>query len=275
MTFTPFGCTLRKYALQKAGRHNVAPGLLRYLSPLNPAMYDIEKDASPYLTHKLHGKADSVAEIVVGKWGGELNIIFHVYAHATMQQWINAELLRRRTPNADPKPAVLLFDEFWREVDTLLWQAARKWDPIDSPGRVSAAMGVWAPNDPHRPSFVNSLLKMAVRATLVEYRTPAPAAPTEEADPVVPSFEPLRPEEKAQSAHAYLSTTDKPKTKPKKTRSTAEGHSAPAVIVPAQPELTLDDFPDILPSNFKLPRKLYKVRVRNTEFVRSWFSFYS
>jgi hypothetical protein len=145
----------------------------------------------------------------------------------------------------------MTFDAMWCEVDRSLWATARSLDRLGEPGRVAKELGLVDPYDPNKPSFTANIYRLFELSEANRQREAVvvSVAPVAEA---VPMATPI--DSAAKSGHAFISETKDSRPKDKaKTRGTpvldkdeASGDCE---------ENGLQQFPDVLPAEFKLGKK--------------------
>jgi hypothetical protein len=154
------------------------------------------------------------------------------------------------------------FDEMWLTFDTTFWALSGQLDRPGEAGTVAKHFGLFNPADPGRPTLAKSLVKHPnpVRPKQVQVECTSV--------PVAPLAVPLNPEqnatERAKSGHSYISETQELRNKGKvKTRKAPETGHAEAIPPPArnlfEDEEDAINFPDALPTEFKLGKKVMKV----------------
>lgn len=151
------------------------------------------------------------------------------------------------------------FDSIWSKADRILWDAAKRLDRKDEPGRVAKGLGLIDPEDPNRPSFSFTLFK-TFRDICQDEAEVAPATTSMPSAEAIPVATPV--ESAARSGHAYWSETkdNRPKEKTK-----TRGITVPDEIVIPEDDAEDDgdgdsqQFPDALPTQFKLGRRQIKV----------------
>ncbi|KAJ7591521.1 hypothetical protein C8J56DRAFT_935771 [Mycena floridula] len=236
---TPFGTNLRKCALEKAG-NQMHPGMFKYLCPLDPQKLDLVTALTKPVTYKAFGQACTLDSYIISQWHNN---------EIELGEAINDVIRHGRTLPV----LIAAFQTAWEFNDRILWNAAKYWDRPDQPGRVAREFGLLDPKDPNRPSYTRGLFQLLGETP----ETPAPAASVKEE--YVHSFPVAAAGEGIMSGHAYTKETEpsRPKNKSKTTGTT----EPTTVKAPPEPVLdqTLDDFPDILPRTFKLPKKILKV----------------
>ncbi|KAJ7583140.1 hypothetical protein C8J56DRAFT_953166 [Mycena floridula] len=235
---TPFGATLKMHALNIAG-DQILPGMYKYLCPLDPKKLGQVTASEKPVTFKPFGPASAFDVHVVSQWHNN---------EIALQDAINRVIILGDTPSV----RISSFEAMWEVNDRILWDTAKSWDRPNEPGRVAREFGLLDPDDPNRPTYAKGILKLLMGAT----ETPAPAASVKEPSEYVQSFLVAAPGEGVMSGHAYTkdSKDSGPKSKPKTT-----GTVKTVTEVKPDPDQTLDDFPDILPKTFKLPKKILKV----------------
>jgi len=140
-----------------------------------------------------------------------------------------------------------------------LWDVAKNFDRQDDPGRVAKEFGLIDPNDPEKPTYTNDVFKLLEARSQTAAISPVAPKPS----PFVDGF-PVATlnDSTVKSGHAFVSESEysKPKEKPK-TRGTAISDTAEDGV-----EEGIDDdeedsqsFPDVLPAQFKLGKRLMKV----------------
>lgn len=150
-----------------------------------------------------------------------------------------------------------MWDMIWDGFDQYIWNEAKKLERPGQAGRIAREYGLFDPRT-KRPSF-----QFGIGADLtpkeVGPATPAPASSTKEAEVL---FLPEVGLTTAQSGRSYLAgNTDTVKAKDK---AKTKGKPDPSLvnepkIDDIEHEDTLDEYPDFLPSNYKLGKKIVKV----------------
>ncbi|KAJ6626713.1 hypothetical protein B0H10DRAFT_1998248 [Mycena sp. CBHHK59/15] len=141
------------------------------------------------------------------------------------------------------------FDVMWETYDYVLWERSRP------------QFGLYDVDDPTRPTCTGFLLRELMERLLVTERDPVRNAGSVTTAPpvyITPS------QTVAQSGHAYLATAaPAPKDKSKTRKSSGVVHTAtPGVETVATGGLDEDadeEFPELLPSGYKLGKKVTKV----------------
>lgn len=158
------------------------------------------------------------------------------------------------------------YDEMWKGVDRLLWDAAAKMDRWGESGRTAKELNILYPDGPARPSYIQSLTQAAARLAGLnepppEQFTPGPAASTKEDR--IPAFDASVATGK--SGYSYAAESVPSKTK-EKTKGVADTTVQPIATEKNDESdwVTLDDYPDMLPSSYKLGKKVLKVRTMAT-----------
>lgn len=254
-----FGAKLCNHGALKC-LHEVSPPMILPISPIDFPKLEWE---SPDATH--YGKALTLYNSVAVTW---LKQVDEISMWDALGAWYSCG-------SPDSKLFVLrsmqIFDEMWLETDKVLWEAAKKLDRPEEPGRVAKDFGLVDPNDPERSSYMRSLHRKAFgdhRSKAA--RTPAPAPIPEEYIIPFPTTAPSEPS--VRSGHAHVKETDNLRPK-EKTKTKGTGNLIPISNVPVAAEdegQELDDYPDILPQDFKLPRKVAKVGCAKSRVLQAY-----
>lgn len=256
IVMSPFGRTLDQYAATKLANRVPVPAMIRYIAPLDLSKINITSTAPG--NDKCFYIDTTLATYVVDSW-------FQAVEKTSMDPFFNRMIqlhLKDGMDVKDPGNRVKIIealDQLWLDVDTFYLGVSKYLDRPDEPGRFARELGLFDPDDPSRPTFVLGLKELAdAYVASRAAKTPAPAASTKEYVPAFPVASTL--DTAAQSAHSYLSETQtvKPKEKTK-----TKGSAAPTVdesTHSSDVQESLDDFPDALPSKFKLPKKILKVK---------------
>ena len=150
------------------------------------------------------------------------------------------------------------FDEMWTTADQALWKAAQSLDRAGKQDLVAKQFGLVDPNDPNRPSFTQNPFQVHEGSkgsnpedtVVVPPTTPQPFV---ENIPVATAIDSV-----AKSGHAFISETKGSKLKEKvKTRGTAAPIQEDELAC-CDDDDQLQELPDILPTEFKLGKKLMK-----------------
>ncbi|KAJ6497109.1 hypothetical protein C8R47DRAFT_1113871 [Mycena vitilis] len=161
-------------------------------------------------------------------------------------------------PTSGPEREKLpfIFDDLWRLVDYTLWESSKMLDRPDAKGTVARKFGLFNPADSERPTCVGKVIKKAGAEAVerLQLRLKAKRVPEPSPANLPPASEPTA----AVSGHAYVTETQHLRAKEKvKTKGTA----VPEVPV-ANGEAEEDEeevLPEILPTEFKLGKKILKV----------------
>lgn len=149
------------------------------------------------------------------------------------------------------------FDKMWLTVDTTLWTLAEQLDKPGETGTVAKHFGLFDPTDPRRPTFAKSLFK---------YLNPAgPKQLQLESSPAVTQFSvPLPAEQNAaariKSGHSYVvenQESSKEKVKTRKAPEFGQAQVTPRTLFEDEEDAV--NFPDMLPTEYKLGKKVMKV----------------
>lgn len=162
---------------------------------------------------------------------------------------------------------VSLLNGSWAQQDALLWDRAADLDPKrpSARGQVARTFGLFDPQDPGRPICSDGYTDVFGDAASdgAPQSTPAPVAPPAEVYvetiPVAPATESL-----AKSGHAAAREAEEHAPKEKeKTRGTGDSNSTTSeatLIATSDVEDDVPEFPDLLPTLFKLGKKNLNVR---------------
>lgn len=153
------------------------------------------------------------------------------------------------------------FDKMWLTVDTTLWTLAGQLDRPGEAGTVAKHFGLFDPTDPHRPTFAKSLFKSLNPAGPKQLQLKGSPA-------VIPLPAQLPAEQDAmarvKSGHSYVVENQELWNKEKvKTRKVPE--SGQVQVTPTLSRTLFEDeedavnFPDTLPAEYKLGKKVMKV----------------
>lgn len=259
VAMSPFGITLRKYALEKSDG-KMPTLMIRHIMPMD--FSKVPHDSTMPGNDKLFSQGTTLTNYVSTNWTtlvGETDMGFICGAirEAVAQDLQNSDPIRYT------QIMITMFDQFWINVDRFFFENAVSLDSPNEPGRVAKEFGLFDPNDPSRPANWLALLELQKELIYQAAKTPAPAASTKEH---VSSFPVASATDSAaQSAHSYLNEAQaaKPKSKTKTKGNAAPVDAAPQSDGPQSddPGVALDDFPDTLPTTFDLPRKVLKVRM--------------
>ena len=156
------------------------------------------------------------------------------------------------------------FDAIWEKADGVLWRAALTLDRPNEPGRLAKEFGLIDPSDPNKPTFTDNLFRL-FEASEAQHQqdtmtvpAPKPQPPTE-AIPVA-----TLTDSAAKSGHAFVAETQDCRPKQKaKTRGAAVSNDEYEASDDGD-ETEPEQFPCVLPTEFKLGRKLMKVGVAVT-----------
>ncbi|KAJ7144917.1 hypothetical protein C8R43DRAFT_1013473 [Mycena crocata] len=147
-----------------------------------------------------------------------------------------------------------VFDKSWLNIDMALWSMAKTLDRKDARGTVARKFGLFNPTDPQRSTSIETMLEK-VRVTMAKRNPPAPAAPS----PVVDAPVSLEPSP-AMSGHTYVADTKPLRAKEKvKTKGSASTLTREAADEGEEDEDEDEIIPDVLPKNFKMGKKNWKV----------------
>lgn len=160
------------------------------------------------------------------------------------------------------------FDAMWKSVDNTLWHASILFDKSGQKGVSAKHFGLFNPNDPLRPTYGKYLFSFLDPANTRRLLTDTLAA-SSPITPISPRITPFPKDTFAQSGHSYIAEskdTEARQTQKVKSRGAPGfGLQEPSVQATAkQLDDTEDDseyldFPDVLPSEFKLGKKVMKV----------------
>jgi hypothetical protein len=157
----------------------------------------------------------------------------------------------------------IAFDAIWNKADRILWAAAQSLDRPGDHGRVAKAFGLISPNDANRPTFTENIYKLFIASEASRQReTVAVATAAPKPKPLVQPVLVTTPIDSAvRSGHAFISETKHSRPKEKeKTRSTALLEEESEANEDGEFEgIETPQFPDVLPTEFKLGRKIMKV----------------
>lgn len=158
------------------------------------------------------------------------------------------------------------FDKSWREADECLWEKARKYDPPGKggKGKVARLFGLYDVRDRNRPCWASKRLLLALEDSQAQSKSSNVVKPAKDNSFVssIPIAGPL--DSAVQSGHAFVvgasANGDVAKEKFK-----TRGPSVAVVDEPkGAPADALDEeeipVPELLPGNFKLPKKIHKVQ---------------
>ncbi|KAJ7449674.1 hypothetical protein FB451DRAFT_1287634 [Mycena latifolia] len=182
-----------------------------------------------------------------------------VLSRAITQKWLGVITQQSMW---DFMPQIFLFippvvDAMWQNTDRNLWAAAKMLDKRGSSGAVAKRFGLVNPDDPNRPTFTGFLSNLQnpprVPLRIQPATTPAPAR----AAPQIPVVSPR--DTSVQSGHAYAAENKGSALKEKIKTKAAQ----PESVVPdtAEDEETPQEpeYPDVLPVEFKIGKKVMKI----------------
>lgn len=259
MVMSPFGRTLRDYAFAKSAGQ-MTPGMKRHILPMDPLK--IQFSSLVPGNGKYYRQGTTLAHYVSTNW-------LKVTSRVTMEYFFASVAHHMSINGADAdmmEEMWTILDRLWLEIDKYFFKEAKLLDRSDDPGRVAREFGLFDPSDSSRPTNWKGVFELVGAVMTAEAaKTPAPAASTKE---YVPSFPVAASSDSAaRSAHSYLNDADssrpKEKLKTKGTTSASNVASSSETIDESDVVDSLDDFPDALPSTFKLPRKILKVSKQN------------
>lgn len=158
-----------------------------------------------------------------------------------------------------------VLDSIWQRTDEELWEAAKKLDKPGHPGLVAKTFGLLDPRAPDRPTCSEYFFKVlqeeaeaiakGMDARLRPETTPAPAP----APPVLLNSTSTT-ESMVQSGHKFLSEQEvKGKEKMKTRGAPVSSPKAQEDQYDEEDTTDIQNFPDLLPSSYKMGRKVLKV----------------
>ncbi|KAJ7668353.1 hypothetical protein B0H17DRAFT_1018509 [Mycena rosella] len=183
-----------------------------------------------------------------------------VLSRAISQEWLN---IITQQSMWSFMPQIFVFvpsvvDAMWENTDRNLWAAAKNLDKRGSPGAVAKRFGLVNPNDRNRPTFTGFLSTLRnpprVPLRIQPATTPAPARPT----PVIPAASPR--DTGVQSGHAYA--VESKGFAPKEKIKTKAVQSPGSVVPDTEEDLEETpepEYPDVLPLEFKIGKKVMKL----------------
>jgi hypothetical protein len=157
---------------------------------------------------------------------------------------------------------LFVFDSLWRRIDIALWDFSKALDRRSEQGTVAKKFGLFDPADPERPSCMTAIVKLvgahfSERLKLRLQPIPASQSSSENTPAAAPE-----PTVHAASGHAYLTDTQHLRAKEKvKTRGLASHEVPRDSDLVAEEEEEEEILPDVLPKDFKIGKKLLKVRM--------------
>jgi len=246
---SPFGSDLCKYALSKGGDKRTSAMMYR-VSAIRP---DNWTDTTFVPGRDRLGLAHRLEGHIMWEWAA---VLHEVKVEVDALRWYNLWY------SGNKREGIFMWDVVWDNFDRHVWEAARKMDRPEDEGRIAREYGLLDPKSV-RPTFRATVIMSSIeeqkKRDAVETRakkTPAPAASTQEAPllPAVPTT--------AQSGHSYVEETKDSLPKEKtKTKGVPTNSNVPSDVTASEDfeNKTLDDYPDVLPATFKLPRKVLKV----------------
>lgn len=160
-----------------------------------------------------------------------------------------------------------IFDSIWKRIDAELWRSAKSLDKPGHSGLVAKTFGLIDPSAPDRPTCTEHIFKslqaeaeaiaQGKTSQLKAEMTPAPVTTYTNTIPVAGPTESA-----AQSGHKFVSEQQELKGKEKsKTRGTAAVPSGDMAQLQIEDDASeIENLPDFLPANYKMGRKVLKVR---------------
>ncbi|KAJ7091324.1 hypothetical protein B0H15DRAFT_835479 [Mycena belliarum] len=160
-------------------------------------------------------------------------------------------------------PQIFLFipnvvDAMWQNTDRNLWAAAKMLDKPGSSGAVAKRFGLINPDDPSRPTFQGFLSNLRnpprVPLLLKPATTPAPVRTAP------PLSVPGERDTSVQSGHAYVAENINTLPKEKiKTKAARVESAVSEEIGEEDDEAPEPEYPDVLPIEFKIGKKVMKI----------------
>lgn len=192
-----------------------------------------------------------------------------------IRMWLSGEF-RDEDGNLKEEKLGINSDIMWIEVDAAMMAMASTLDRdgADNKGRVAKAFGLLNPKDPNRPMTNKYLFRSYIpqeEMPRFEEVVEEVVTPTSVTSPSLgrdaPSIPVAAPSETmAKSGHAYVSEMVKEAGLSKEKVKTRKGPSVGVVAAndPGEDELDeaerLESLPDVLPAQYKLGKKVMKVR---------------
>jgi hypothetical protein len=250
-TQSPFVQDLLKYALTLDKSGYDQPEFLPQTCFMDPANFVWETDDE----HDMQWGNASVVMFVLGRaWNKVMTSV------SMMDAWQVGHNIRESNPLME----MYAVDEMWLSADRLLWDAAKRFDRPEQPGRVAKELGLISPYDPNRPKFSEFIFRSLdprngkIEATNIPVPAPSPYKQT------IPSA--ASTDSASQSGHAFLS--DKQNSFPKEKVKTRGQNGT---TENAEMENSEDDgnegpssLADSLPTEFKMGKKCLKVHISSS-----------
>lgn len=236
---------------------------------MNPTKF---KPCLPHYNKKAWGPVGAFTRGQAEAWS---SITGHMGILSIIRMWLSGEY-RDEDGNLKEEKLGINSDIMWIEVDAAMMAMASTLDRdgVDNKGRVAKAFGLLNPKDPNRPmtnkylfkSYIPQKETSRIEEVVEEVVTPtsvASSSPGRDA-PSIPVAAPS--ETIAKSGHAYVSELVKEAGLLKEKVKTRKGPSVEVVAAngPGDDDLDeaerLESLPDVLPAQYKLGKKVMKVR---------------
>lgn len=234
LTQSPFGQQLQQYAASKEATRSMDPNFEAEASFMAISKLPAEeRDARDFST------ACVLRRAIASKW---LSVI------TQQSMWNFMPQIFVHVPS--------VVDAMWQNTDRNLWAAAKMLDKPASPGAVAKCFGLIDPADPDRTTFtrfLSNLRNPPVPLRIQPATTPVPAR-------TVPSIPVAGPRDSGvQSGHAYAAGNKDLMPKDKIKTKVAQPESV--VLDVAEEDIDEPDYPDVLPIEFKIGKKVMKANI--------------
>jgi hypothetical protein len=144
-----------------------------------------------------------------------------------------------------------LFNDMWGRVDAYLWNTAKKFDRKGEEGRVAKEFGLFNPADPKRPMASEFLLRSLDPELGIPVKPKTTPAPYVQNIPVAGPGDSI-----VQSGYAYVTGLFSGSAPKEKVKTRGES------LAEEEPEEEAEErrvLPEVLPSEFKIGKKVLKV----------------
>jgi hypothetical protein len=248
-TYSPFVQDLLKYALTLDQSGYDQPEFLPQTCFMNPSNFVWETDRDMQW-----GNAGVVMFAMGEAWSKVMTSV------SMMDAWQVGNSMRKSSPLLE----MYAVDAMWLSADRLMWEAAKRLDRPEQPGRVAKELGLISPYYPNRPKYSEFIFQsLDPRNGKIEDTTNPVLAPSpyKQMIPVAASTDSA-----AQSGHAFLS--DKQNSIPKekiKTRG-QNGTTENAVTENSEDDgnKSQSSLADSLPTEFKVGKKSLKAHISSS-----------
>lgn len=239
--------------------------MMEELCFMNPGM--LKEDTTKYNVsyQQRSGRAERITLDMISTWSNEIYDAkmtpgnFMGITTVRDQSGSKHELFRGMTEDQMRVLIIPMFDEMWLMTDGMLWEKAKRLDPPGKKGFVAKMFGLYDPSKP-RTFYIEIFMEEIKAARKAKEdqgdkakENAAGVAKTEYQSPF-PVAGPL--DSAGRSGHAYVTAKGGDSKEKVKTRGEANNSGATANVEEEEEE---EELPDVLPTEFKLPKKVWKV----------------